>query len=80
MWLGPLQKSLNSEVPKPQICSLRSSLDRKFTGNKDVAGTLQQSLDSEVPKPQICSLRSSLDSKLTGNKDVAGTPTEKPKF
>ena len=64
VWLGPLQKSLDSEAPELQVCSLRAFLDRELTGNSItnccVAGPLQESLDSEASDLQACSMRAFL--------------------
>ena len=44
MWLGALQKSLDSEVSEPQACSLRAFLDREVDGNKEVDGSPTEKL------------------------------------
>ena len=64
MWLGVLQKSLDSEASELQACSLRAFWDRGLTGNEVWPGPLQKSLDSEASElldsetsePQVCSL------------------------
>ena len=45
VWLGPLQKSSDSEAPEVQACSLRAFMDRELTGICSVSGDSTEKLE-----------------------------------